>query len=110
MATTIDKDGSVLVDDPDSIKRFQLIALRGALKLQAQTGMEPNHHTNPRAIARKLLGIKARSKDDTFENLINGLTHLIDEVTKKVEFVHEGQDPDPDPNNGEETRYFDDGQ
>lgn len=89
MATTTDKYGNTMMDDPDSIKRFQLIALRGALKLQAATGMRPNYHTNPRAIAKKLLGLKTND----YSKLLAELDRRIDEVTKKVEFIREG-----DPN------------
>ena len=49
----------MIADTPDSIRAFQLLALKGALKLES-LGMHRSH--GPSALATvKMLGIKART-------------------------------------------------
>lgn len=90
MATTIGKSGSVMMDDPESITRFRLIALRSALKLQ-QAGFKVHRSVNARKIAKALTGLRTNDLDA----LILAVEMLIDEQTRKVEFiVDEQSEPD----------------
>lgn len=83
MATIIDKHKNVMMDDPASIERFRLIALKSALKLE-QVGLK-SRHVNARKLAKQLTGLKTNS----YDILILEVEKLIVERTKKVTFIHE---------------------
>lgn len=90
MATTIAPHG-VMMDDPASIERFRLISLRSALQLESK-GIKVHRSVNARKLAKQATGLKTND----YDKLIEGVTHLIEEQTKKVVFVHE---PNPDDGN-----------
>lgn len=95
MVTTITKNGGVMMDDPQSIERFRLIALKSALKLEA-LGFKVHRNVNARKMAKQLTGLKTND----YTKLITAVEGLIVEQTKKVEFIHDDDRHGQDGNEG----------
>lgn len=83
-------DGGMVVSGEKAIKLYQLVSLRATLKLQRDTGMRPNRHVNPRAIAKKLTGLKTND----FNKLLEAVDRHIEAQQVKVVHVYEESKPD----------------
>lgn len=63
-------------------RRFQLIAIRSGLKLEA-AGIKVRRGVSMVKVAQEITGLKNRDRD----TLINKLTLMIRELEKEIEFV-----------------------
>lgn len=64
MAIEITAGGTIVTGE--DIKKFRLLALRSAMKIEINTGMRASR-SNPFAIVKKEFGIKARTKQRVYD-------------------------------------------
>lgn len=56
-------NGGMLLDTPEEINAFRLLALKGRLKIEVKTGMPfSNHGITTATMVREVIGSKTRSK------------------------------------------------
>lgn len=57
-----------IIDTPEGIERFRLIALRGALRIEVRTGMRRSNSGRPTAeLVREATGLTQRNKAKLLE-------------------------------------------
>lgn len=66
---------TTVIDTPEGIDRFRLVALRGALRIEVRTGMKAHRGVNVLKVAEEYLGYRPRTKAaalEAIEALIDG--------------------------------------
>lgn len=79
-------DGGSVHTGEAATRRFQLLAVRSALKLHKQTGMQLRRGVNIIRTAQACTGLKTRDHNE----LINKLTLMVRELESQIEFKQEG--------------------